>query len=192
MLYYYRLVLALQENFGGIPPRSLLKSCRWKSAMFYNPFTILKHTVNVLVVDDMFASWSRVRGLLDIFGIYSVHIAESAKTALKTINTSGRRFHACLLDRGINDMERNEFYLLDTFGKTIPFLIVTARDYSEETFTCGRKGALAYIRKDSPTFNYSLVSALNKHALLNIVCPRYNDRQQTLLCTQRWVELAAL
>jgi CheY-like chemotaxis protein len=151
-------------------------------AMLASPFTLLKQTVNVLVVDDMSVSWSRIKGLLDIFGIYSVHIAESTRAALEILNASDRRFHACLLDRGMSDVERNEFFLLDKFGKTIPFFIVTARDYSEETFECGRKGALAHIRKDSPTFNYSLVSALNKHALLNIVCPRYNDREQSLLC----------
>jgi hypothetical protein len=87
-----------------------------------------------------------------------------------------------MLDRGMNDVERNEFYLLDKFGKTMPFIIMTARDYSEITFECGRRGAKAYIRKDSPAFNYNFISALNKFALPKIVCPKYVEGDHGLLC----------
>ena len=129
--------------------------------MLKNPFTLLKHSVNVLVVDDMQVFWTRVKGLLDIFGIYSVRIAESTREALEIIKNSEKRFHACVLDRGMDDVERNEFHLLDTFGKTIPFIIMTAREEPDQTFQCGRRGAKAFIRKATPAFNYTLISSIN-------------------------------
>lgn len=80
--------------------------------MLNNPFTILKHTVNVLVVDD----------------------------------------------------------------------IMTARDDIEKTFECGRRGAKAFVRKDSPKFKFTLISALNMFALPNIIRPGYSEGDPSLLC----------
>jgi CheY-like chemotaxis protein len=151
-------------------------------AVLNNPFKVLKQTVNVLVVDDMPEFWTSVKGLLDLFGIYYVHTAESTREALAIIKNSGKRFHACVLDRGMNDVERNEFYLIDKFGKTIPFIIMTARDDTEKTFECGRRGAKAFIRKDSQKFRYALLSALNMYALINLICPGYSEGGQSLLC----------
>jgi len=150
--------------------------------MLNNPSTLLKHTVNVLVVDDMPEFWMSVKGLLDLFGIYSIHIAESTREALKIINTSDKRFHTCVLDRGINDVEQNEFYLLDKFAKSIPFIIMTARQDPEQTFQCGIRGAKAFVRKGVQKFDYKLVSNINQYAMQNILCPKYNEGQRDLFC----------
>ena len=150
--------------------------------MLNNSFAILKHTVNVLVVDDMPEFWTSVKGLLDLFGIYSVFIAESTREALKIIQNSDKRIHACVLDRGMNDMERNEFYLIEKFGKTIPFIIMTARRDPDESFQYGKKGAKAFVIKGVKEFNYKLVSNINKYAMQNILCPKYNEGQQDLFC----------
>jgi CheY-like chemotaxis protein len=154
----------------------------WEGAVLNNPFTIFKHTVNVLVVEDEPEFWTSVKGLLELFDIYSVHIAESTGEALEIIKNSGKRFHACVLDRGMNDVDRNEFHLIDKFGKTIPFIIMSARDDNEKTFECARRGAKAYIRKGVPEFDYKLVSNINKFAMQNILCPKYNEGQPDLFC----------
>ena len=150
--------------------------------MLKNFCTLLKHTVNVLVVDDMPEFWMSVKGLLDLFGIYSVSTAESTREALEIIKNSDKRFHACMLDRGMNDMERNEFYLIDKLGKTIPFIIMTARQEPDESFQCGRRGAKAFVMKGVQEFNYKLVSNINKYAIQNILCPKYSEGQQNLFC----------
>jgi CheY-like chemotaxis protein len=149
--------------------------------MLGNPFLLLKHTVNVLVVDDMPEFWTRVKGLLEIFTVYSVHTAETTASALEKIKNSDKRFHVCVLDRGMNDVERNEFYLLDKFGKTIPFIIMTARQDPDASFQCGRRGAKAFIRKATTTFNHALVSSLNKNSLFSMICPAYIEGENSLL-----------
>ena len=150
--------------------------------MVKSPFTILQHTVNVLVVDDEYGFYTRVTGLLDLFDIYYVRVAESTGEALDIIEKNNRRFHSCLLDRGMKDVENNEFFLLDKFGKTIPFIIMTAREYSGETFEYGRKGAKAYISKNIKQFDHTLISTLNTFALQNMVCPKYQEGDENLLC----------
>jgi hypothetical protein len=58
---------------------------------------------------------------------------------------------------------------------------MTARDYSEITFECGRRGAKAYIKKDARTFNFDLVSSLNRNVLPNLFCPAYTTDGDGLL-----------
>jgi DNA-binding NarL/FixJ family response regulator len=145
-------------------------------------YSVLNKTINVLVVDDMPEFWSRVKGLLDLFDIYCVHIAENAKAAIEIINKNEGRFHACALDRGMNDVGHDEFYLLDKFKERIPFIIMTARQEPDESFQCGKRGARAFVMKTSRTFDLELVSNINKHALQNVICPGYDETQQNLHC----------
>jgi hypothetical protein len=126
--------------------------------------------------------WTSVKGLLDLFGIYSIHIAESTREALEIIKNNDKRFHTCLLDRGMNDVESNEFYLIEKFGKIIPFIIMTARRDPNESFLYGRRGAKAFVEKGVKGFGYQLVSNINKNAMQNILCPKYNEGQQDLFC----------
>jgi response regulator RpfG family c-di-GMP phosphodiesterase len=149
--------------------------------MLNNPFTLLKHTVNVLVVDDMPQFWMSVKGLLDLFGIYSVHIAETTREALEIIAQSPKRFHACLFDLGVNDVERNEFYLLDKFGDTIPFTVMSATADTEKSFECKNRGAKTFVKKATPGFNSKLVSSLDKYALINMICPGYEKDEESVL-----------
>jgi response regulator RpfG family c-di-GMP phosphodiesterase len=149
--------------------------------MLDNPFTIFKHTVNVLVVDDMPEFWMSVKGVLDLFGIYSVRIAETTREALEIISQSPKRFHACLFDLGINDVERNEFYLLDKFGDTIPFTIMSATADTEKSFECKNRGAKTFVKKATPGFSNKLVSSLDKYALINMICPGYEKDEESIL-----------
>jgi CheY-like chemotaxis protein len=150
-------------------------------AIANNPFFILERTVNVLVVDDMPEIREMVGGLLDLFGIYSVHRAESTKDAFEIIAQFPKRFHACLFDLGLNDVEGNELHLLEKFGKTIPFIIMSATEDTEKAFECKNKGGKTFVKKATPQFNSKLVSGLNKYALINLICPGYERNEGSVL-----------
>lgn len=150
-------------------------------AMIPNPFSVLEKTVNVLVVDDEPVILTMLERVLSEFGIYSVQIAESTKKALETIEQFPKRFHACLFDLGVNDVERNEFHLLDRFGKTIPFIIISATADTEKSFECKNRGAKAFVKKASEMFNTRLVSSLNKYALINMIYPGYEKDDENVL-----------
>jgi CheY-like chemotaxis protein len=147
-----------------------------------NPFSYLKQTVNVLVVDDMPEFLFTMKDFLEEFGLYSVYTASSTAEAVRILSNPKQRIHVGLLDRGMSDVERNEFYLLDKFGKKIPFIIMTARADDEKAFECKERGAMAYIKKDSPVFYSKLMANLNKQALLNMICPKYPDNRHSILC----------
>ncbi len=149
--------------------------------MFENPFIILGQTINVLIVDDVPEISSFIANLLQVFSVYRVEIAERAADAAQMIQSGAQRFHACLCDRGINDVERNEFFLLEKYGKSIPFIIMTGREFSDETFEFGKKGARAYVSKGTPVFTRELVSSLNENALLSLLSPRYFEEENGFL-----------
>lgn len=149
--------------------------------MVKNPFTPLRRTVKVLVVDDMPELLCTMDAMLDIFQIYSVHTADSTRRALEIIANSKERFHACLFDLGMSDVERNEFHLLDKFGTTIPFIVTTGMDDIEKAFECERRGAKAIIKKATVGFNKKLLSSLDRFALLNMLCPRHVNSEDVFL-----------
>jgi CheY-like chemotaxis protein len=149
--------------------------------MFENPFIILEKTINVLIVDDVPEISSFIANLLEVFSVYRVQIAERAADAAQMIESGTQRFHVCLCDRGINDVERNEFFLLEKYGKSIPFIMMTAREFSDETFEYGKKGARAYVRKGTPVFTREIVFSLNDNALLGLLKARYFEEESGFL-----------
>jgi FixJ family two-component response regulator len=144
-----------------------------------NPFILFKNTVNVLVVDDMPVITGLVREFLELFNIYTVSTANSTREALDLIEKADKRYHACLFDLGMNDVAGNEFHLLDTYKKIIPFIIMTSNEDTPKAFKCSKRGAKDFISKTTPTsFNFhSLIKSINHYALLNMLYPEYDENE---------------
>jgi CheY-like chemotaxis protein len=134
-------------------------------------FAILRNTVNVLIVDDVREMISVVREFLEPYKIYSVHTASSTRQALDILKTAPKRFHACLFDLGLSDVEDNEFYLMDKYGRDIPFVIMSAQDNTEKSFETKKHGAREYVRKGEADFIQRIIVCLNRQALQNMICP---------------------
>jgi DNA-binding NarL/FixJ family response regulator len=134
------------------------------------PFSFLEKTVNVLVVDDLPVFTSMIEEYLNPFKIYSVQTASSTREALDVLKTSKTRFHVCLFDLGLFDVERNEFFLLDKYGKKMPFVIMSAQEDTEKSFEAKKRGAKAYVRKGDD-FVRNVTLQCNRQALRSIVCP---------------------
>jgi DNA-binding response OmpR family regulator len=149
-----------------------------------NPFILFKNTVNVLVVDDMPLITETVKEFLDMFKIYTVSTANSTKEAMDIIEKAEKRYHACLFDLGMNDLAGNEFHLLDTYKKIIPFIIMTMSEDREKAFKCSKRGAKDFVSKTTPTsFNFNtLIKSLNNFALLNMLYPEYDENDQSNIC----------
>ncbi len=150
-------------------------------AMLEKFYTAFEKTVNILAVDDSPAHLEMVEALFDSFGIYKVTTAGSATAARERIAGSDSRFHACVLDLGINDIDKNEFFLLETFGRSIPFVMMSGRQDVDKVFECGKRGAKAFAPKATMEFSTKLISSVNKNALLNMICPGYRGDEQTLV-----------
>jgi CheY-like chemotaxis protein len=143
--------------------------------------SVFRNTVNVLVVDDESEILQTIKELLDLFGVYNVTTAANTKQALEKISRNQSRFHACALDLCLADVEKNEYYLMDKYGKTIPFIVISGRQDTEKGIECGRRGAKAFASKGKQSFYREFISSLNKYALINLICPLYNESQKDLL-----------
>lgn len=118
----------------------------------HDPFLLLKKTVNVLVVDDDPGILDILEMHLSFFQIYSISRAASTAKAMMKIEESGSRFHVCVLDRGLYDVDGNEFYLMDKYRQKIPFIVITGRKDSEKAFECGEHGGKKVLSKGGPDF----------------------------------------
>jgi CheY-like chemotaxis protein len=134
-------------------------------------FAILQNTVNLLIVDDLREMISVIREFLAPYKIYSVHSASSTRQALDILKTSPKRFHVCLFDLGLGDVEGNEFHLLDKCGRDLPFVIMSAQDNTEKSFEAKKHGAREYVRKGNADFIQRIIVCLNRQALQNMICP---------------------
>jgi response regulator RpfG family c-di-GMP phosphodiesterase len=136
-------------------------------------FSLLKESVNVIVVDDRPDIFRFIKDFLSAFKIYSLSTASCTNDALELIEKSERRFHVCLFDLGLDDVMQNEFLLLDRFGRTIPFIITSATEDTEKAFECKKRGAKAFVRKGSVDFMNKIIKSINQQALLSMICPKF-------------------
>jgi CheY-like chemotaxis protein len=134
-------------------------------------FAVLKNTVNVLIVDDIPGIVCMIHESLKPYKIYSVHTASTTSEALDLLRKSKIRFHVCLFDLGLDDVDHNEFYLLDKYGAQMPFVIMSAQENTEKSFEAKKHGARAYIRKGNDDFMQKILKYCNQQALRSIVCP---------------------
>jgi len=138
-----------------------------------SPFSLLKESVNVIVVDDRPDIFKFIKDFLSPFKIYSLSTASCTGDALELIEKSEKRFHVCLFDLGLDDVNRNEFVLLDKYARTIPFIITSATEDTEKAFECKKRGAKAFVRKGSEDFMNKIIRSINQQSLLSMICPKF-------------------
>jgi hypothetical protein len=98
------------------------------------------------------------------------------------LSRSNERYHVCILDRCLNDVQNDEFYLMDKFRKDMPFITITARHDSEKGFECAKHGAKVVLSKDRPDFIEKLLCYTNLLSIKSIVCPSCHESPAPLLC----------
>ena len=143
--------------------------------MSVEKLSFFKKTVNVLLVDDLPVINIFIKELLDPLTIYSLSWAANTREALDIIEKKDRRFHVCLFDLGLDDVDNNELHLLDKFGKHIPFIITSIREDPEKSFLTKERGARAFVKKGTKNFIWKILSNINHFSLLNMLCTSYPD-----------------
>jgi response regulator RpfG family c-di-GMP phosphodiesterase len=109
---------------------------------------LLSGCLNILTVDDSEVILRLIKGTLSPIRAYKVYNASSAKEADCLLGKE-IKFHACISDMGLNDINNNEFYLIEKYGKTIPFIVLTGRNDTPMGFKCREKDAHAIIQKET-------------------------------------------
>jgi CheY-like chemotaxis protein len=132
-------------------------------------------SVNVLLVDDLPDIRELIGDLLNSLEVYSVVSVPTTRAALDAIRENEQRFHVCLFDLGLDDVGRDELFLLNRHGRQIPFIITSSSNDPEKSFDTGKRGARSFVRKGTPDFLGKLVKNINRFSLLNMLCPSYPD-----------------
>ena len=130
--------------------------------------------LNILIVEDDPLSRTLLCELLEPASCYAVHTATTNGKALELLR-SGKRFHACIIDLGINDVEDDEFYLLRHYARHSSIIVLTGSPSPQKGAACIQLGARAVFEKGT-TFNGRLFfQHLNRMVLINVVNHRFNE-----------------
>ncbi len=137
-------------------------------------FDFLDRTLNLLIVEDDPLSSKLLGEIFEPVSCYAVYFASTNARALELLK-SGKRFHVCIVDLGITDMEGDEFYLLRHYGRHSSIVVLTGSPSPQKGAACIQLGARAVFEKGKE-FNAGLfLRAVNKMALVNIVNHRFNE-----------------
>lgn len=138
-------------------------------------FNFLNGSINILIVDDDELALDYIKDLLSPIKLYSLHIGHNGANALKCLR-SGIRFHVCILDLGIYDVEHDEYYILKQYANHCSVLVLTGSKSPEKGAQSILYGAKAVFEKGINLDPLKLTQTINRYALLNLVHSRYDER----------------
>lgn len=144
------------------------------------PFYFLEKTVNALLVDDDPGILSMLVETVAPLRLYNINTATSTRKAQPFLEPGGR-IHMCVLDLGLADVRDDEFYLLKSYSKLVPFVVLTGALSAGKGFAAGQLGAKDVIQK-GPGFDlFGFVKRMNHLTLLHIINPRYRPEAKDSL-----------
>ena len=89
----------------------IITNSNWSAAPTNNDLSFVERSIKVLVVND---EWSLAKTHADNLGtypLYDVACVSNAKSA-DVILSSAKRYHVCLLDLELKDIDSDEYYLV--------------------------------------------------------------------------------
>ncbi|MBD3320463.1 MAG: response regulator, partial [Chitinivibrionales bacterium] len=105
------------------------------------PFYFLDNTVNILLVDDDPKIVELLRKTLGMLTVFNIRVADTTRKAASLLE-SPDRFHSCIFDLGLSDVDNDEFYLLKNFYRHTSFIVLTGATSATKGFLAGQYGAM--------------------------------------------------
>ena len=94
------------------------------------PYDFLNKTLNLLFIEDNNEFKDFILDLLNRF-IFIQFLPPSLQYGGIEIPSLRLRFHACILDLGMNDIENDEFYILRQYAYHCPIVVLTGSSLSK-------------------------------------------------------------
>jgi CheY-like chemotaxis protein len=129
--------------------------------------SFLERTIELLIVDGVSVECSAYYDFLKSYKLYNVTRVSTAQEASALI-MSKKRFHVCLTDLEICDINGDEYYLLKQFSSRLPFIIMTDKDSLKLGFEIRKLGAFEAIKKPVNLQNIELIRLINDAVLQGI------------------------
>lgn len=138
------------------------------------PFSFLEKTINVLIIQNDIDSTDYLSDLLGPMRVYNIISVNSCGAALKQLR-SGKRFHVCITDLGMSDVENDEFYILRQYANHCSIIVYTGSKSPRKGALSIKLGAKEVFDKHERCAITDFVAIVNRYALLNLVNHRYSE-----------------
>ena len=135
-----------------------------------NPFSFLDKSISILIADDDALLLDLYKAYLTMYPLYSVSYATSSHTAKKLLS-SKKKFHVCIMDLGMDDVNNDEFFLIKKFVNKTSFIVVTGNDSLKKGFEAKSLGALAALKKPLNLKNDELINDINYAFINSLLLP---------------------
>jgi FixJ family two-component response regulator len=140
-----------------------------------NPYLFLKHSINICMVDDDPNLLQIYSEILNCYNLYSVVSCSNVSEAELTLS-SRQRFHICIMDLGLDDINNDEFYLLKKFSPRTSFIVLTGNASIKKGFECGKYGSLSVFEKPVDFSKIDFINAINRAFICSLVssCSKFH------------------
>jgi DNA-binding NarL/FixJ family response regulator len=135
-----------------------------------NPFSFLDKTISILIADDDLLLLDLYKAYLTAYPLYRISYAATSHEA-QALLSSKQRFHVCIMDLGMNDVNNDEFFLIKTYAKKTSFIVVTGKDSLKKGFEAKSLGALAALKKPLNLKNNELINEINSAFITSLLLP---------------------
>jgi len=140
-----------------------------------NPFGFLNGLLNVLVIDPDASVKVRLYDPLFMqIPCCSVRYVTSNTEALQTLK-SGKRFHVCITELAINDVEDDPFYILRHYSSHSSIAVVTSHTSAAAGAEAVHLGARAVFDKGDNFDREHFFHTFRRMALINVINCRFNE-----------------
>jgi len=143
-------------------------------------FALLERTIKILVVDDDLSMVELFYEHLNSYRLYDITRAFCTKEA-DSILSSSKRYHVCLMDLGLYDINNDEYYLLKKYSPKISFIVVTARDTLDKGFQSKSYGAIAAMNKPLDFYKLDIFNLVNEAFIRSLITPEHTDKCKPII-----------
>ncbi|HEX2958769.1 MAG TPA: response regulator [Chitinispirillaceae bacterium] len=138
------------------------------------PFSFLDNILNILIIEDDPESMALIKDILDGQTVFCIHTAVSSQEALNLLK-SGKRFHICIMDLGLSDIQNDEFFILRQYAQHTSIIVLTGSSSPQKGAICIKTGARGVFEKGTSLNIREFLKAVHHNTLISIINHRYNE-----------------
>jgi CheY-like chemotaxis protein len=160
--------------------KGLLGTKRKSSSSEQMPYSFLSGSMQICMVDDDPIILNAYAKVLHSYPLYTITTSTSA-TSANAIFSSNRRFHVCIMDLGLVDIDNNEFYLINKFSPRISFIVLTGNNSIQRGFQCGKQGSFSVFSKPVDFSGIEFITKINEAFLMSLLNSGNNKKYKPIL-----------